>query len=91
MNFQELKAKIEDIGISDVAYEDFDEKELPLKLVHSVGGGEGGGEYVERVFEHAGIFVKLTGYYASYSGTDWDEDVVQVFPKQKTITVYEPS
>ncbi len=90
MNFQELKEKIEEIGVSSVGYEDFDEKDLPLKLVHSVGGGEGDGETVVRVFEHNGIFIQLTGWYASYHGTDWDEEITQVFPKQKTITVYEP-
>jgi len=95
MNFEELKSKIEEVGVDAVGYEDYDEVEsgLYLTTVHEVGGGEGGGDYVERVYEHDNdgepIFVRITGYYSSYNGTDWNDGVKQVFPKQKTITVYE--
>lgn len=34
-------------------------------------------------------FFKRSGTYASHCGTDWDDELVEVFPKQKSITVYE--
>jgi len=65
---------------------------LPIKLVHRVGGGEGQGEYAERVYEHDNdgemIYFKITGFYSSYDGTDWDSDIQRVTPQEKTITVY---
>lgn len=52
--------------------------------VHSVGGGEGEGEHVERVVAvikrtsgSEGIlmgYVKLGGYYDSYNGVEWDRE-----------------
>lgn len=93
MNFQELSQKIIDIGVAAVCHEDFNKNELPLKLVHEVGGHEGDGEYAERVFEHDNdgekIYVKFTGFYSSYDGTDWDSDFAMVTPREKMITVYE--
>lgn len=93
MNFQELSEIIKDLGVSSVAREDFNKEDLDMELVHSQGGYEGDGEYAERVFEHDNggekIYIKITGFYSSYNGTDWDSDFEQVQPKQKTITVYE--
>lgn len=61
------------------------------KLVGEEGGYEGGGEYVERVvyFEDHNVYIRLTGTYYSYHGTDWNDDYTQVVPKEKTIIVYE--
>lgn len=93
MNFEELTAKINEIGVSAIAHEDFTKEELDMELVHSEGGHEGEGEYAERVFEHVNgdekIYIKITGFYSSYHGTDWDSDFEKVEPVQKTITVYE--
>jgi hypothetical protein len=93
MNFVELCEKIRDIGVSSVANEDFDPKELDLTCVHSVGGHEGAGEHAERVFEHDNngekIFVKIEGYYSSYEGTEWESSIDLVTPREKVITVYE--
>lgn len=72
------------------------------RTVKTVGGSEGGGEYVEVVVEvtqesckreeewnpQSRYFRKL-GWYQSYNGTDFDGKFKEVFPKQKTITVYE--
>lgn len=44
---------------------------------------------VIRYFENFGIYIKETGYYSSYHGTDWNNDFEEVKPVQKTITVYE--
>lgn len=94
MNFKELSKKIKEIGISHVGHEDYDNSELKLKCVYSVGGIKGGGEYVERVFEHVTnngeiVYARITGYYASHRGTDWNNNVDEVRPVLKTITVYE--
>ena len=95
MNYQELKDKIEKIGLGQIAEEDFNVKDInenfsaeDFNLVYAEGGGEGDGDYAERVFQHENVFVKITGYYSSYEGTDWDE-ISEVQPKQKTVTVYE--
>ncbi len=34
-------------------------------------------------------FFRKTGYHSSYEGYDWDGGFSEVFPKQKTVTVYE--
>ena len=68
------------------------------RLTDSKGGSEGDGEDVELVIQFPStdggispdILVKFEGYYSSYDGTTWEDDITQVFPKQKTITVYEP-
>lgn len=77
--------------------------ELMARTVHTVGGHEGGGENVVIVVEvtsHVGgiqkfsmesrFFEKL-GFYGSYYGCDFDGSFTEVFPKEKTITVYEKS
>lgn len=53
-------------------------------------GGEGQGEYAEVIFTVDGRrFFRKTGSYYSYDGYWWDGPFREVFPKQKTITVYE--
>jgi hypothetical protein len=98
MTLSEIKTFLYEHGSSDVCnrYYFFKERyNVNLELVHQVGGGEGEGEYVERIFKYVSeedrsdYFFKFTGYYASYSGTSYDEGFTQVFPKEKTITVYE--
>lgn len=75
-----------------------------LCVVNSIGGGEGGGEHVERiiaaykliestddriVFDTSDAsFCKLTGFYSSYDGIDWDEDLRMVSPSLKTIVEF---
>lgn len=76
--------------------------EFMARTVHTVGGHEGGGENVEIVVEVTQIsckreaewnpqsryFEKL-GYYASHAGCDFDGSFTEVFPQERTITVYE--
>jgi hypothetical protein len=91
MTFQEIKEKMQEIGVSDFCNEDYDKTLLPKnKLVSSTGGHEGGGDYAERVFHFIedNIYVEMTGYYSSYDGTDWDRHVEEVFPEEETIIVY---
>jgi len=98
MNFQELKNKIEEFGIKNIgrAYIAKDTQDFltanNLSIVLSEGGHEGDGEHVERVFKYNGetedTFFRISGFYSSYEGTEWDEDIVQVYPHEVTITVY---
>lgn len=75
-----------------------------LCVVNSIGGGDGGGEYVERiiaayklievsddmvVFDTSDAsFCKLTGFYCSHEGIDWDEGLETVSPSLKTIVEF---
>lgn len=62
-----------------------------VQTVDENGNCEGGGEYSDYVFffKDHGIYVRVTGCYTSYNGTDWENDWSEVMPKEKTITVYE--
>lgn len=61
------------------------------EIVHEEGNCEGGGEYSElvRYFKDHNVYIKLTGTYYSYNGTDWNDDYHEVKPVEKTIIVYE--
>lgn len=61
------------------------------ELVHEEGNTEGGGEYSElvRYFKEHDVYLKQTGTYYSYNGTDWNDDYHEVKPVEKIITVYE--
>lgn len=103
MSFQEIVKKLEECKINPSELEDtiggygefdkdaFDSIFGNVEEVHSIGGTEGGGDYAERVylFKDHNVYIKITGFYSSYHGTDWDEDFKEVSPRQKTITVYE--
>jgi len=92
-----LKKELKDV--SQFAYSDFDsnidklKKELgPFEDIDSHGGeGEGSDWWVVKYFKDHDIYIKVSGYYTSYSGTDFEgwDDCSQVFPKKKTIIVYE--
>lgn len=62
-----------------------------IAVVNSVGDKEGGGEYSEIVYNFVdyGVYLKITGFYSSYNGTDWNDDWTEVFPQEKMTTVYE--
>lgn len=97
--FDEIVNTITDelgISVSDFGHEDFDRKEVeeklgPLNTVYEEGGGEGGGEHVEKVWEFKdhGVLIRLTGSYYSYDGTNWDDDFEEVFSRRVIATVYE--
>jgi hypothetical protein len=56
-------------------------------------GGEGQGEHWHSVkyFPDHDIYIKVTGYYSSYDGTEIDgwNSCSEVKPRQKVITVYD--
>jgi len=83
-----------------------DNNPVMLKIVDALGkvqqiyqeGGSDQGSRWESVmhFIDQNVYIKICGYYSSYEGVDfgsdlWDSTVFfEVFPKQKTITIYEP-
>lgn len=65
----------------------------PNTRVHSTGGEDEGSYWCAvHYFPDHDVYLKVTGYYQSYSGTDFDDGwdcVTEVRPVEKTITVYE--
>lgn len=67
-----------------------------IECVDSTGGYEGEGDYVERIIKITGpvmgepkdIYVRVTGSYSSYEGTEWDSDVEYVYPREVMVTQY---
>jgi hypothetical protein len=95
MNTDQILEKIKDLfeeSISDFAYEeDFIHEEIPFKQVEQVGGEDQGSTwYSIKYFPKQDIYIKVSGYYSSYNGTDfedgWGEEVK---PVEKTVTFYE--
>ena len=62
-----------------------------VPIVDEEGDCEGGGDYsmVVRHFKNLDVYVRQTGFYSSYNGTDWNDDFTIVKPVEKTITVFE--
>jgi hypothetical protein len=87
-----LEEKIE--SVDAFAYEDYDAEELGLGEVEEVHqeGGEDQGSHWESVkyFKEHDIYIKVTGWYSSYHGTDFNgwSDCEEVRPQEKVITVY---
>ena len=65
----------------------------PIEMVEQVGGSDQGSYWysVLNFIDH-NVFIKITGYYTSYEGTSFTmfdtSDFKEVFPSQKTITIY---
>jgi len=89
------KLRESNIDLDQLAYGDYNSKELGLgesEQVEQHGGeDEGSNWYSIKYFKDHDVYIKIRGFYASHVGTDfysWD-DVYEVKPAQKTITVYE--
>ena len=70
---------------------------IQLSEVYSDGGGEGGGENVERVYSLTDVdtgrvlnYVQLTGFYTSGYGTEWDDSISIVCPREVVEIRYFP-
>lgn len=90
---EELK-KLCDNSIDRFAYMDYDTNDVTGKVEEVVNyGGEdmGSNWYSVQYFPKHDIYLRVNGYYSSYMGAEFDgwDDVVQVTPKIKTITVFE--
>ena len=90
----EVLKNAENSDFSEFADGDFPDELGETEEVFSQGG-EGEGENWKRVyhFKDHNVFIEFSGFYTSYDGTsfesEWDGDVKEVKPAQKTITVYE--
>lgn len=90
---EKLKKTVQ--SIDAFAYGDYDNEELELGEIKEVEqfGGEGQGDtwYSVKYFKDHDVYLKVSGYYQSYNGTDFSGwgCVKEVTPTQKTITVYE--
>jgi hypothetical protein len=92
MNAQEIENLIiNNGGVEKLVDGELDEIIPAYEIVDKKGDREGGGEYSMKVFhfKEANVFLKVTGFYSSYHGTDWNEEIEEVKPVEKTVTVYE--
>jgi hypothetical protein len=91
----QVEAAVEDYdgGWGEIKYED-----KGTLWVEGVGvafetideyGGEGKGDDAWVVIKIGDQLFRKEGYYASHYGYEWDGDVEEVRPVEKTITVYE--
>lgn len=67
---------------------------VKISLVEEEGGGEGDGEHMHIVLGFTNgdktKYLQIDGFYSSWDAGEWYHDEVeQVFPIEKTITVYE--
>ena len=90
---KEILKILEGISYEEFGMEDYDPHELGLGDVDEVaqvgGGGEGSTWYSVKYFKDHDVYIRIDGWYESYSGTDFENAPYEVKPKPKTITVYE--
>lgn len=97
MTYQEIieELKKSNRDLEDFAYENISFiPGLTWEEIEQIGGeGEGDHWHSVKYFPEHNIYIKITGYYQSYNGTEfyggYDECCSQVTPQQRTITVYE--
>lgn len=69
-----------------------DDQRVQWKIVESEGGNEGEGEYVERILMimmgDQTTYLKTTGFYDSWAGTEWYNDWKIVYPRSVSVTKY---
>jgi hypothetical protein len=79
----------------DVARQEWlEQNTLPSwEEVDQVGGEDEGSHWHSvKYFKDHDVYIKVTGWYSSYNGTDfedWDEACSEVRPQEKVITVWE--
>lgn len=99
LTYEQIIEKLKSKGITskNFAYEDYDHDGLELGEINEVkqkGGEDQGSEwYSVKHFVDHNIYIRIDGYYSSYDGTDFDNNLEncckQVTPQKKKITVYE--
>jgi hypothetical protein len=98
MNFEEILEEIKKVYGSDVSEFAYSSGvHIPnvgrFEEIDQIGGeSEGSHWHSVKYFKDHDVYLKVTGYYSSYNGTDFDDgwdSCEQVTPQEKTITVYE--
>lgn len=94
-NNPQCLTRLENMGGEALLFEFSDFVPEPFKMIHHLGGGEGGTEYCELVFRWPdngteNELVKIVYSYRSYDGYDFSyAEFFWVTPKEKVVTVYE--
>lgn len=57
-----------------------------LEYVDGETGGEGSAEYIWQVWKIGDQYFKKEGYYMSHHGSEWDGEIFEVVPFEKTVT-----
>ena len=99
MNFRQIIESLSELQITpeDFSKERYTNHEVTsavgrFTVVERSGGSVEGDDcsFVIQFIDH-NVFVKITGYYDSYEGIDYSEsEFLEVVPKEKIITTYEP-
>ena len=98
MNYEEILEKIkEKFNVpSDFAYQHTQCEVSGIGTMQEIeqkgGEDEGSSWYAIKYFLDHDIYIKISGWYSSYEGTeftDWDECCKQVVPQEKLVTVFE--
>lgn len=94
MTYSEILSKLinQFPEVEDYAYSNGGDDIGEVQIVAKVGGeGEGTTWYKVFYYVDHNVYIKVDGFHQSYSGVDFDgwEDVSEVRPKEKTITIYE--
>lgn len=98
LSYDEILAVLQDKldSVSEFANQDYKDEDLGLGKIVEIeqhGGEEQGSHWysIQHFVEHD-VYIKVTGYYSSYEGTDFSDGwdcCENVKPQQKTVTVYE--
>lgn len=97
MDAKEILAIIQrNFSIEEFAECEYDQEDMTrlglgeVVEVDSYGGsGKGSTWYSVKHFRDHDVYIRTDGYYTSYSGIDFEEGYGrEVWPKEKTITVY---
>lgn len=93
MNFQEITAKLAELGITPEIMGSQDQDYEDSKIVEALGkieeveyfGGEGMGDsvYIVNHFVDHDIYIRVDGYYSSYEGSDWDSSEFREVKKKR--------
>lgn len=98
--FEKQEVSVEEFAYGDVGENTPNEDGKSVTMIENIGkmvevdqhGGsdEGSNWYSIKFFPDHDIYLKVSGWYSSYNGTDFDgwESVKQVTPAKETVTVY---
>lgn len=102
LTYNQILEQLKNSGMSvdEFAYEDtpiqewLEQNAIPTwEQIDQVGGEDEGSHWHSvKYFKDHDVYIKVTGWYSSYNGTDfesWDDACSEVRPQQKTIAVYE--
>jgi hypothetical protein len=86
--------ELEEFAYEDIQNEYLEKNGIPIWEEIDQVGGEGQGDHWHSVkyFKDHDVYIKVTGFYSSYNGTDfdgWDDSCEEVKPQTRTVVVFE--